>query len=240
MVACTLCKKYIHFDHCSDWVDAQVWCNICPRKHLSQLGLCQKCDENYFRKENAYLALDGKQVICKRCFEEQQKEQLHDMDGTADAEAIDDGVVDSEAVEQRSICKGSVVEDLEYQCCAKENCTNRDEPLLRTEHTRCHGCNGHCHIECFADGSDLCYVCAASSGENKQSNDDGSSDEEEGKKGDDNPGDDSDTSSEEDEEDDEARESGDDEEKIRQSAGSKRKKPSTAKDSNPKRRSTKK
>ena len=170
--------------------------------------------------------MDGQQVICKKCFEEEQKEQ-----GTADTEEIQ--VVDSEAVEARSVGKGSVVEDLDYQCCAKENCTNRDEPLLRNEHTRCHGCNGHCHIECFAGGSDLCHVCAASSEENKQKKGDGSSDEEEDKK---DPGDDLDTSSEEDEEDDEARESGDEEEKIRQSAGSKRKKPSIAKDANPKRR----
>ena len=118
-VACKLCKKYIHFEHCSDWVDAEVWCNTCLQENTSQLGLCQKCDENYFHKENAYQALDGQQVICKRCFEEQQKEQE-----TADTGGIDDGIVDSEAVEARSVGKGSVVEDLDYQCCAKENCTN--------------------------------------------------------------------------------------------------------------------
>ena len=94
-------KKYIHFEHCSDWVDAEVWCNTCLQENTSQLGLCQKCHENYFRHENAYQAMDGQQVICKKCFEEQQKEQ-----GTADTEEIDDRVVDSEAVEARSVGKG--------------------------------------------------------------------------------------------------------------------------------------
>ena len=232
-VACSLCKKYIHLEHCCDYVDVQVWCVQCLQKNISKVVLCQKCENNYFRKEKGYQSLDGNEVICKTCFDEDQKDQVEDT------EATDPGVVDDETMEQS---KGSAVEELDYQCCAKENCTNQDEAVVRSEHTRCHGCNGHCHIECFVDGSDLCHVCAASSQKDKKTVDDASDGEEKDVLGDEQKEADDNSSSgtdSEGEEEDEARESGDDK-KMRQSAGSKRKKPSSVNDSRPKRKNTKK
>ncbi len=184
--SCKKCERPVHFE-CGALVDAKLWCRPCLHepKSFKRLHVCPSCNEQYFHKQKGRPSLDGTFQICEECYE-----TTLDMDESSSSSENDD---DDDEDEQAKAVKGnSVVENVEYPCCAEQLCTNPEERVIGTAHNLCSSCNKHGHLECFLADGQCCLLCNSTKetqeqdpaggddDDSKKSSDENSKDEDEG------------------------------------------------------------